>query len=310
MDDARTAFWPWVWDEHGRTLNNVEQVWFTGMHSNVGGGYNRSGLAKVTLEWMMVRASRHGLKLRQDKMSEVSAEAHVHGRMYDSRDGLAVFYRYHPRQLEKLCRKETFLSRRSCDKDRLFAVPKEPLKNAKVKPKPSCNKLLGEIRVHNSLIERMCHRTANYAPSQLPGKFTMVGTDQTVHGKLIEPEKDSKWAKNKKAVGWWILLRKWLYGIMLEATLAVIITALCLWKWAPASADGMWLTKHLADILKYFLPLMFDNLINVVVLKQPWFFGSAIVLVLFYIKFRNWARHRTVLVAERLRKIVMKAVKC
>ncbi|MEN8133948.1 MAG: DUF2235 domain-containing protein [Thermodesulfobacteriota bacterium] len=310
MDDARTAFWPWVWDEHGRTPDNVEQVWFAGMHSNVGGGYNRSGMAKVTLEWMMVRASRHGLKLRQDKMSEVCAEAHVDGRMYDSRDGPAVFYRYHPRQLEKLCRQETFLRRRLCDRDQPFALPEKVVQDAKVKPKPSCNKLLGEIRVHNSLIERMCHRTANYAPSQLPGKFAVAETDMAVQGKVVEPEQDSQWAADKKIVGWWVLLRKWLYGIMLEATLAVIITALCLWKWGTASADGTWLTGHLADILKYFLPVMFDNLINVIVLKQPLIFVAAIVLVVFYIRFRNWARHRTVLVAERLRKIVMKAVKC
>lgn len=43
LDDARTAFWPWVWDEQGRDENTVEQVWFTGMHSNVGGGQAMGG---------------------------------------------------------------------------------------------------------------------------------------------------------------------------------------------------------------------------------------------------------------------------
>ncbi len=143
LDDARTAFWPWVWDEHGRDQSTVEQVWFTGMHSNVGGGYQRSGLAKVALEWMMERASRHGLKLREDKMNEVSAEAHAHGRMYDSRDGLAVFYRYHPRELQKLCFLEKACCKElQCDKDSPFALSRSELADND-KLKHGCNKLIG-----------------------------------------------------------------------------------------------------------------------------------------------------------------------
>lgn len=34
----------------------VEQVWFTGMHSNVGGGYPKDQLAHVSLNWMIEKA--------------------------------------------------------------------------------------------------------------------------------------------------------------------------------------------------------------------------------------------------------------
>jgi hypothetical protein len=311
LDDARTAFWPWVWDEHGRDENTVEQVWFTGMHSNVGGGYNRSGLAKVTLEWMMARASRHGLMLREDVMNEVSAEAHVHGRMYDSRDGLAMFYRFHPRELRKLCRREkACCQKRLCDESRAFAVSTSELAS---QPglKRSCNKLLGEIKVHNSLIERMCKRTANYAPTQLPDKFSVVETDMTAPASVVTPAADKQWADEKAVAERWILFRKWLYGVMLESSLAVVGFALYFWWTLPASVTCVGVEGwkgDLAEILDYFLPDMFCGLIYEVVLQHTWILWAAIVLLVLYIGVRNRARHFTVLAAERLRRLVIKAV--
>jgi uncharacterized protein (DUF2235 family) len=42
--------------------SNVEQVWFAGAHSNVGGGYADSGLSDIALKWMIARASANGLQ--------------------------------------------------------------------------------------------------------------------------------------------------------------------------------------------------------------------------------------------------------
>lgn len=310
LDDARTAFWPWVWDEHGRTKDNVEQVWFAGMHSNVGGGYNRSGLAKVALEWMMVRAHHHGLKLRDDKVQEIKAEAHVHGRMYDSRDGFAVYYRYHPRELDKLCRQDTtFLSKVPCDEQRPFAVTADELaSNPGVKR--SCNKLLGEIKVHSSVIERMFRRTANYAPTQLPGKFAVVETGLEIPEIVIEPAADPDWAEKQKQVGKWILKRKSLYGMMLESTLVMIVFAIFFWNnepEKPTQVNGV--MQHIADALNYVLPDMFGGLITVVVLQEQWIFWAMIAFVLAYLWVRGRARKKTVLVAERIRRLVMQALK-
>jgi hypothetical protein len=308
LDDARTAFWPWVWDEHGRSTNTVEQVWFAGMHSNVGGGYNRSGMAKVTLEWMMERAMRHGIKLRDDKVGEISAEAHVHGRMYDSRDGFAMFYRYHPRELHKLCYQETaFLSKVPCDESRPFAVSADELAN-NPEVQRSCNKLLSEIKVHNSVIERMCKRTANYTPTQLPDKFAIVETDWRMPASVIHAAADKQWAVEQKKVGKWIFRRKSLYGTMLESTLVVIGLAIFFWINPPEPVQGSGLMGHIADILNYFLPEMFEGLVTVAVLQYPWIFWTAIIFLVIYVLVRNRARHQTVRVAERLRRLVMKAV--
>ncbi len=34
-------------------LQNLKQVWFPGVHSNIGGGYDDAELSDITLAWMM-----------------------------------------------------------------------------------------------------------------------------------------------------------------------------------------------------------------------------------------------------------------
>ena len=40
----------------------VKQVWFCGVHTDVGGGYKSQGLSDIPLGWMLGRAKEHGLK--------------------------------------------------------------------------------------------------------------------------------------------------------------------------------------------------------------------------------------------------------
>jgi len=50
---------------------NLKQVWFAGVHSDVGGGYPEaeSGLAKISLEWMSREAAQAGLRLDPAKVA-------------------------------------------------------------------------------------------------------------------------------------------------------------------------------------------------------------------------------------------------
>ncbi len=57
IDDERKTFHPVLWNP----APNVKQVWFTGMHTDVGGGYREQGLSDVALIWMVDQAVRHGL---------------------------------------------------------------------------------------------------------------------------------------------------------------------------------------------------------------------------------------------------------
>ncbi|MDH3668799.1 MAG: DUF2235 domain-containing protein [Paracoccaceae bacterium] len=53
---------PFVKDEDAAE-QDIEQVWFAGVHSDIGGGYpeTQSGLAKIPLDWMIDEAEKHGL---------------------------------------------------------------------------------------------------------------------------------------------------------------------------------------------------------------------------------------------------------
>ncbi len=95
IDDERRTFYPNVWE----TREGIEQVWFAGVHSNIGGGYPKDAMSLVTLDWMMGKAEAVGLWFIEGRREEFRREADVHGRLYDSRTGLGAFYRYAVRNL-------------------------------------------------------------------------------------------------------------------------------------------------------------------------------------------------------------------
>ncbi|EXJ80919.1 hypothetical protein A1O3_07207 [Capronia epimyces CBS 606.96] len=53
LDERRAPFSPAVWERRDNDRTNLVQVWFPGVHSNVGGGYDDQELANITLAWMI-----------------------------------------------------------------------------------------------------------------------------------------------------------------------------------------------------------------------------------------------------------------
>lgn len=100
LDDERTTFHPITWDQsNAADAERISQVWFAGVHSNVGGGYPEDRLSLVSLHWMMEHAQRAGLDLDRAYVDRVARDASPFARIYDSRAGLACFYRYAPRTI-------------------------------------------------------------------------------------------------------------------------------------------------------------------------------------------------------------------
>ena len=73
IDDERHTFHPVLWNEkfekeverfQPQLRGRLKQVWFAGVHSNVGGGYGKDGLAYVSLNWMLAEA-RAGLMVAE-----------------------------------------------------------------------------------------------------------------------------------------------------------------------------------------------------------------------------------------------------
>ena len=69
------------------------------MHSNVGGGYPEDQLPLVSLDWMMGQATANGLTLLKSAVDAVSLAKSSYARIYDSRAGFGIYYRYSPRQI-------------------------------------------------------------------------------------------------------------------------------------------------------------------------------------------------------------------
>ena len=270
LDDERTSFWPLVWDEDTDESKpvDVQQVWFAGMHSNVGGGYRRSGLSNAAYLWMLENI--RGLVFKKDTLRDAEDDANVNGRIYDSRLGFAIYYRYHPREISKLCKEANT-----------------------------------EVKVHESVLRRLRFRTANYAPKLLPESFTVIDNEGITTAS--PPVHSEHWALFNKGIKRWIAFRKWLYGMLLELTLGVLIISTYLWSTAKGPLDVKADTNDVADVLYYITPEFFEQLIYITVVRDPeWILGAAIVFSLF-IAVRMIALRKTTRYAERLRKLIIRS---
>jgi hypothetical protein len=133
LDDERLTFHPLRFDRSNETdTSRIKEVWFAGVHSDVGGGYPDCELALVPCVWMAEEARTHGLRFKEDAIEEIGAESSSLGPRHDSRKGASVFYRYAPRPLE------TSLE--------AGGIP----------------------MIHHSVAERMVDGSDNYAPLTLP----------------------------------------------------------------------------------------------------------------------------------------------
>jgi uncharacterized protein (DUF2235 family) len=67
IDEQRGPFTPTLWRQQEKAENQtLEQVWFAGVHSDVGGGYDDPALAEIPLLWMVQRAGDRGLTFKPD----------------------------------------------------------------------------------------------------------------------------------------------------------------------------------------------------------------------------------------------------
>jgi uncharacterized protein (DUF2235 family) len=64
IDERRGPFKPTLWEQQAHATDQVlEQVWFAGVHCDVGGGYADPSLSEIPLIWMADRVRSNGLAL-------------------------------------------------------------------------------------------------------------------------------------------------------------------------------------------------------------------------------------------------------
>ena len=113
IDERRGLFEPTLWQQQAHaTGQTLAQVWFAGVHSDVGGGYRDSALSEIALLWMVERAREAGLAFRADQFTsapgDVDQDARRLGRqvapdalgaMHESRKGAYRLMPARPRSL-------------------------------------------------------------------------------------------------------------------------------------------------------------------------------------------------------------------
>ncbi len=186
IDDKRKTFHPEMWDEEDEEENRIEQVWFPGVHSNVGGGYPQQGLSLTALDWMVHKANQSGLHLLPSDRSYIAQHANIHDKLYNSRANLAAFYPYSPRDIFQIC------------------------KDNHVRPD-----------IHESTYYRALKLTNGYAPGNLPKDMAFVDNDSNIvlgeetKAYIEQLNGDSSLINRVKG---WIHLRQWLQAIFIVLT--------------------------------------------------------------------------------------------
>ena len=162
LDDERDTFHPLLWNEVGES-DRLRQVWFAGMHSNVGGGYPDDSLSHPSLHWMMgeSRLGGAGLRFRPEALQQVAPPRSASAPIHDSRRGLAGYYRYQPRKIAARMNPPDLTSRIMQDPERQMWP------------------LLRAVTVHESVVERIRSGVDRYAPIGLPRDYTVVRWDGT-----------------------------------------------------------------------------------------------------------------------------------
>jgi uncharacterized protein (DUF2235 family) len=93
IDERRRPFVPTFWTiPKGEKPNGiVEQTWFAGEHTNVGGGEPDSGLSTLALIWMIARIQAlASLAFDLNPVRVVGLQANVDGEVYDSTRGWPI----------------------------------------------------------------------------------------------------------------------------------------------------------------------------------------------------------------------------
>jgi uncharacterized protein (DUF2235 family) len=258
LDDERRAFWPVLWDEryvkdpegrpHRMTHPPVDpnlpavdrerlsQVWFVGMHSDVGGGYPEAGLSYVALDWMMDRAVAYDLLIQPAERTRLSLLLNTFDKLHDSRRGLGGYYRYEPHKLADL-----------------YAV--DPVKRVHIsdlmqgvqnlfKGDQGGAHLRGDLApcptIHESVFPRIEANTDGYAPIVLPETYQVTTKAGAIGSGIYEHATQATMRKHRQETAWnWVSVRRVVYFATVFASLYLAALPLINVKW-PGLGQASW----------------------------------------------------------------------
>ncbi|SHG45400.1 DUF2235 domain-containing protein [Bradyrhizobium erythrophlei] len=259
LDDERTTFHPVLWDESAELTTDsdqtrlvsderISQVWFSGMHSNVGGGYPDDSLARIPQYWIMTEAQKCGLQFKSapnadpDSLINTSAARDKDGRLYDSRSGLGGYYRYGPRHLAELC-------------------------HDKFSENPGDQVNIRLPKIHESVFKRVQNNAHPCAPLGIPAGYEVVTDTGQILPASTNPyetllQSEAR-AKAQESVWNTVWKRRIVYFLTVLATAALVIFPLL--KSLPASDEYSSPVRWISDLIRLlssFLPSVADPWVN------------------------------------------------
>jgi uncharacterized protein (DUF2235 family) len=232
LEDERDAFKPVLWDERyvktadglvllsqnwtpPRAANaelaaideeRMSQVWFVGVHSDVGGGYPQDGLAHFTLDWMIDRARVYQLELLDEQTKQLASKVDRFDKLNDSRRGLASYYRYKPRKLFDIYNLPPY--RLSVKEDwrhikQLFSElpdPEQEVRSQLADGVPFLKR--PDPKIHDAVFERVDACTDGYAPIVIPQIYRVTDKQGTIRGNTRETSGQALWRAHRQEQVW------------------------------------------------------------------------------------------------------------
>jgi uncharacterized protein (DUF2235 family) len=280
IDDERTTFHPVLWSELKQDGSSVDlpashthqerlsQVWFAGVHSNVGGGYPDDSLAQVSLSWMLSEASLCGLILKEfpnaepDAVRFAKSARDTDGRLYNSRSGLGSYYRYGPRNITQLC---------NC------TDLKSSARSVKI----------SRPKFHYSVFERIERGAHPYAPIGIPKEYAVVADD----GDILECERITYETREQAKLRFShqdeIWDRVWRRQLAYVGTVAAtgFLAIYPLFHKVPPDAEYRSYLRPLSDLIRFlgaFIPTDFANFWIDDYAKDPRWFLIAVTALIFF----------------------------
>lgn len=174
IDERRCFFRQHLWGGDGETSTDLEEVWFAGVHSDIGGGYEPESaqLALIACRWMVGEATRHGLRIdahkcRRQLQPSPQLFADPGADMHDSMTGAWKLAEWVPQRVWS-----------GSGADRIWRIgAMTPLRPARVRP------MAEGVALHASVEERIALRE-DYRPSNLPSSWRVVEDDPALESLL------------------------------------------------------------------------------------------------------------------------------
>ena len=309
LDDERNSFHPLLWNESGQSAGSatvapvrqdaeakhirqeqLSQVWFSGMHADVGGGYPEDFLSYVPLNWVLAQAGPQVI-FHKLKRAEHAKAARIMGVMHNSRAGLGAYYRLLPRKLEKITNTSRTIFERPEGK-----APRMGTDNVVKIDLP---------KIHHSVFDRIGAKGLGYAPIVLPKKYAVVMPGDSIVDLSTKTRETRDGAELRARAQEKVWDLAWFRRMAYFATLFVTLCLVFLpWAKHLSGLKGIWPLSALEDgekciksalcfvagvpkLLGVFLPAFANRWVETYSANPGVFLGLAIVLGVLMI-FGTW----------------------